>query len=234
MLACSCTGVPSSVAAAAVRRRFNLSRSSRAWFCLRRYSVRTCASGLTITTPWVPSMMMISSSWIRVLAWCSATMAGMFIERATMAVCEVAPPRSVMNAANGCSRKRITSAGERSRATRIEASSCTGFMAMRRCVPASAPRTLSATWRTSSSRAFKYGSSMSTNCASNSSNCVRNANSALQCCSRMMSRGASVKEASSNSMRCTPTNGASSAAALWRTLSVSSFSSSRTSFTARS
>jgi len=75
---------------------------------------------------------------------------------------------------------------------------------------------------------------MSSNWAVSSSNCVRSAHSALQRCSRMISRGASEKASSSSSMRCTFTKGASSEAALWRTLSASSFSSSRTSFTARS
>ena len=153
IFACSWTVTPSRVEAGALLRRFSLSRSSRAWFCLSLYSARTCLSGLTITTPWVPSTMINSSSWIMPREWCSATIAGMFIERATMAVCDVAPPMSVTNAAKGCSRKRITSAGERSRATRIEASSFTCFMVMRRWVPASAPSTRSATWRTSSSRA---------------------------------------------------------------------------------
>ncbi len=234
MLAKSCTGVPSRVAAGALFRRFSLSRSSRAWFCLRRYSASTWRSGFTITTPWVPSTMMSSSSRIIVREWCSATMAGMFIERAMIAVCEVAPPRSVTNAANGCWRKRITSAGERSRATRIAASSRTGFVAMRRLLPASAESTRSATWRTSAARSRRYGSAMSLNWASSSSSCTRSAHSALQRCSRMISRGAVAKASSSSSMRCTFTKGASSAAALWRTLSASSFSSSRTSFTALS
>ncbi len=178
--------------------------------------------------------MMSSSSWIIVRAWCSATMAGMFIERATIAVCDVAPPRSVTNAANGCSRKRITSAGERSRATRMEASSRTGFIAMRLWVPASAARIRSATCRTSSSRSLRYGSSMSLNWAISSSSCARSAHSALQRCSRMMSRGASDRAESSSSITCTFTNGASSEDALCATLFSSSDSSSRTSFTARS
>src|SRR5438132_996340 len=66
MLAQSCTGVPSRVAAAALRSRFSLSRSSRVSFCLRRYSASTERSGLTITTPCVPSTMMSSSSWMSV------------------------------------------------------------------------------------------------------------------------------------------------------------------------
>ncbi len=96
--------------------------------------------------------MISSSSWISARAPCSATIAGMFMERATMAVCDVAPPRSVMKLAKGCSRKSSTSAGERSRATRIAASSRKGFGVMRRWLPASAESTRSATWRTSAAR----------------------------------------------------------------------------------
>jgi hypothetical protein len=50
----------------------------------------------------------------------------------------------------------------------------------------------------------------------------------------MTSRGTALKASSSSSIMCTFTNGASSADGPWRTLSVSCFSSSRTSFTARS
>ena len=75
---------------------------------------------------------------------------------------------------------------------------------------------------------------MSLNWAMSSSSCERNAHSALQFCSRMMSRGASLNAASSSSIMWTFTKGASSAAALCATLFSSSESSSCTSFTARS
>ena len=55
-----------------------------------------------MTTPWVPSTITSSFSRISCRAECSATIEGMFRLRATTAVWEVTPPRSVMKLANWC------------------------------------------------------------------------------------------------------------------------------------
>ena len=76
--------------------------------------------------------------------------------RATIAVCEVAPPRSVTKPANWCCLNRIMSAGERSCATRMMSSSCAG--AAGACpVPSSAFSTRSTTCSTSALRSRRYG-----------------------------------------------------------------------------
>ena len=51
-----------------------------------------------MTTPASPSTTSISLSRISVRALCVATTAGTFRLRATIAVCDVAPPTSVRNA----------------------------------------------------------------------------------------------------------------------------------------
>ena len=56
--------------------------------------------GSTTTTPASPSMMTQSSCWMSWLALRAPTTAGMSMLRATMAVCEVLPPTSVMKPAN--------------------------------------------------------------------------------------------------------------------------------------
>ena len=87
------------------------------------YSASTCGSGSTMNTPWVPSTMTISFSRTSCRAWCSATMQGMFRLRATIAVCDVEPPRSVTKLANWCCLNSTTSAGDRSCATSTRFSS---------------------------------------------------------------------------------------------------------------
>ena len=99
MFACSSTACPSSVVARFVLRRLSFCRSRSNSSCFSRYSVRIALSGLTITTECAPSTISHSFSRISARALWSATTAGMLRLLATIAVCDVAPPRSVRNAA---------------------------------------------------------------------------------------------------------------------------------------
>ena len=114
---------PSMVQAAAVLRRFSFSRSSSSCSLRIRYSSRICASGATINTPRAPSTISISPSRIMARALARPTMAGIAMLRARIAVCEVAPPTSVMKAAKRCSLNETVSAGDRSCATMTQPSS---------------------------------------------------------------------------------------------------------------
>ena len=107
------------VDAGLVASRCSLARSMPSASWRSRYSESTAGSGLTITTPSVPSMISWSFSRISARARCSATMAGMLRLRATIAVCDVEPPRSVRKPAKGSCLNWIMSAGDRSWATRI-------------------------------------------------------------------------------------------------------------------
>ena len=119
MLPSSSMVLPSIVDAGFVASRCSFARSMPSASWRSRYSESTAGSGLTMTTPRVPSMISWSFSRISARARCSATMAGMFRLRATIAVCEVDPPRSVRNPAKGNCLNWIMSAGDRSCATRI-------------------------------------------------------------------------------------------------------------------
>ena len=190
--------------------------------------------------PCVPSTMMSSSSRTNSREVCSATSAGMPKLRARIAVWEVRPPRSVMNAATWWSLKRITSAGERSRATKIVSSARSrSFSGTAPPWPESAEMIRSATCRTSVRRSRRYSSWTSANCASSSSTRLLSAHSALQHSRSMIERGSTDKVGSSTSMRWTVTKAAMSpdwASNLWAALrSTSSASSSaRTALTALS
>ncbi len=99
MLAKSSISAPSIVVAGLVLRRLSFARSSPSSPCFSRYSASTDLSGLTMTTWLVPSMMRSSFSRISARALCAATTAGTARLRATIAVCDVMPPRSVRNPA---------------------------------------------------------------------------------------------------------------------------------------
>ena len=119
MLANNSTATPSKVTALVVLMRCSFCCSSSHCSWRNLYSVRMLTSGLTITTPWLPSTMINSPSRIKSRAFCKATMDGIFRLRANMAVCEVMPPTSVMNAANSWCLNWMASAGEMSWATKI-------------------------------------------------------------------------------------------------------------------
>ncbi len=114
MFAHSCTACPSSVTAGTCSRRSSSSRSRRPASCLPRYSASTASSGATMTMPCSPSRISQSSSRTRRLAIPRPTTAGTFIPRARIAVCEVAPPRSIPKPTAACSDS--ISAGETSSA----------------------------------------------------------------------------------------------------------------------
>jgi len=155
MLASSSIFTPSRVSDSAVFRRFSLERSISRSDLRSRYSSSTRGSGLTITTPRVPSMITSSLSRITERASRRPTMAGMAMLRDRIAVWEVAPPTSVMNEAKRCSLKVMTSAGDRSWATMIWSSSripLADFIDWRPGRPISSLITRSTTWRTSARR----------------------------------------------------------------------------------
>ena len=114
---------PSRVTADVLSKRDNLPRSSSPWRCLKLYSAKIIGLGSTMTTPASPSMITQSSCRIKVLAARAPTTAGIFILRATMAVCEVLPPTSVTNPANTLCLNCNISAGDKSCATKIKGTS---------------------------------------------------------------------------------------------------------------
>ena len=114
IFASSCTFSPSMVTAGVCSRRCRRPRSSSPWRCLKPYSARMMGDGSTMTTPASPSMMTQSSwrtSWLQVRA---PTTAGMSMLRATMAVCDVLPPTSVIKPANTLCLNCSMSEGDRS------------------------------------------------------------------------------------------------------------------------
>jgi hypothetical protein len=90
---------PSSVVAGLVLRRRSFARSSSRPLCFSRYSASTDLSGLTMTTWLVPSRIRSSFSRISARPLCVPATAGTARLRATIAVCDVTPPKSVMNPA---------------------------------------------------------------------------------------------------------------------------------------
>ncbi|MNN10849.1 hypothetical protein D3C81_1237840 [compost metagenome] len=186
ILASSSISSPSSVTAGVWRSRCRRFFSSARSLCRWRYSSRMMAVGSTITSPASPSMM-IQSSWrISSLALCTPTAAGISRLRATMAVCEVRPPRSVTKPWNTVWRNCSMSAGAMSWATTITpgagspsaASAGTGA-GTSTGAPASAFRMRSTTCRISALRSRRYSSSISSNWRISSSSRVVSAHSAL-------------------------------------------------------
>ncbi|CFP60557.1 Uncharacterised protein [Bordetella pertussis] len=180
-MACSTISIPSRVTAGSSRSNASSARSSaytrwRAW-----YSARMRAEGLSTTTPSAPSTISMSPSRTSSRTLPSATTAGTPMLRATIAVCEVGPPRSVTKAAKRPPRSRSMSAGEISCATTTSGSlpsswAPSGSMAE---VPASTCSARSMTWRTSPPRSRRYSSSMASNCWPRICPCAVSAHSAL-------------------------------------------------------
>ncbi|MNY13750.1 hypothetical protein D3C86_1469010 [compost metagenome] len=170
ILASSSISSPSSVTEGVWRSRcrrfFSSARSLWRW----RYSSRMIADGSTMTSPASPSMM-IQSSWrISSLALFTPTAAGMSRLRATMAVCEVRPPRSVTKPWNTVWRNCSMSAGPMSCATTITpgAGSPSGARAGTGAgastgAPANTFRIRSTTCWMSALRSRRYSSSISSN-----------------------------------------------------------------------
>ncbi|MNM43613.1 hypothetical protein D3C81_544940 [compost metagenome] len=147
-----------------------------------RYCSSTRALGLAMTTPASPSMISQSSWSISIEACDMPTAAGISRLRATMAVCEFCPPTSVMKPMKERSRNCSMSAGEMSCATTIICainSSSAAALGSSCSVPSKTFNTRSATCWMSALRSRRYGSSISSNCADNSSICVSSAHSAL-------------------------------------------------------
>ena len=212
MLAESSTSCPSIVIAGLLLSRFSFARSSPISPCFSRYSASTDLSGLTMTTSLVPSTIRSSFSRISWRPLCVATTAGTLRLRATIAVCDVTPPRSVMNAPKRCCLNWMTSAGERSCATRIVCASAPGAptgpgLPIRRF------STRSTTCTTSALRSRRYGSSIWSNCSTSTPICCASAHSALQRCSAMIRCGASTSVGSLRIIQCTSRNAPNSAGA---------------------
>src|SRR5665647_2630858 len=111
------------VTAGVCSKRLRRPRSSSPWRCLKPYSANTMGEGSTTITPASPSMMTQSSWRTNWLDKRAPTTAGISRLRATMAVCEVLPPKSVTKPANTLCLNCSMSAGDRSCATRIRGTS---------------------------------------------------------------------------------------------------------------
>ncbi len=117
MLANKVISVPSKVTARVFLILPSFLRARSRCACRSRYCLSITVAGSTITTPASPSMMIQSSCLITREALFIPTAAGMSRLRATIAVCEFWPPRSVTKPAKARSRNCNMSAGEMSYAT---------------------------------------------------------------------------------------------------------------------
>ena len=139
----------------------NLRVAFIAFSCKRRYSESNCSSGATMTTPCSPSITSQSPWRIISLAWRTPTTAGISMLRATMAVWEVLPPKSVTNPVKACSLKRSMSCGAMSCATIMESTPTSlgdnksESLKASFCWALSALSTRSATWRISFARSLR-------------------------------------------------------------------------------
>ncbi len=218
--------MPSIVVAGFVTSRRRRARSRESSPCFNRYSASTDLSGLTMTTLFVPSTIRSSFSRMSCRALCAATTAGTARLRATIAVCEVAPPTSVRNAAKRCCLNWITSAGDRSWATRIVCCSAPGGTTAPG-LPSRRFRIRSTTCTTSALRSRRYGSSIPSNCSTSTFICCTSAHSALQRCSAMIRRGVSDSVGSVRIIQWTSRNAPNSAGASPLVIALCSPSSSR-------
>ena len=220
---------PSSVTAGVCSRRDKRPRSSSPWRCLKPYSARMMGEGSTTTTPASPSMMTQSSWRTNWLLKRAPTTAGMSRLRATMAVCEVLPPTSVIKPANTLCLNCSMSEGDKSCATKISGTStvsssnrscCEGLRVLRalgvttgEATPFMARSTFSAICSRSALRSRRYSSSISSNWRAITSSWVVSAHSALyrrsviQCLTPLMS------STSSSSIRCTSSKAVNSCGA---------------------
>ena len=173
-------------------------------------------------TPASPSMMIQSSwrtNWLQVRA---PTTAGMSILRATIAVCDVLPPTSVINPANPLCLNCSMSAGDRSCATNTKGTStvspksrscCIGLRVERpvdattgEATPFIARKIRSTICSRSALRSRRYSSSISSKWRAMISSCVVSAHSALYNLSEIHPFTPLINSASCSSIRCTSNN----------------------------